>query len=99
MVRKKIIGDDWGFDAGYGTESGYGWVKYDTHKIGTWVSWVRAKGVNYRLPLAYYQMIPSKLNPFINNPVINNPVSKPAVPNTKPQIFSPVNKQRTGIKP
>lgn len=57
-------GENWGFNAGYGTERGYGWIKYGTHSVGSYVSWVQAQGVNYALPQKYYDLMPMK-NRFI----------------------------------
>jgi len=53
-------GTDWGFNAGFGSESGYGWVKQGTHSIGSWVSWVLAPGAVYPLPQRYYDLMPMK---------------------------------------
>jgi cathepsin L len=60
---KNSWGQDWGNTAGFGRQRGYGWITYGTHSIGTWVSWVRAKGLGYTLPKRYYQLLPKKRIP------------------------------------
>jgi len=71
---KNSWSENWGFNAGVGTEGGYGWVKYGVHQIGTNVSWIKAKSVGYRLPITYYQLLPKKklivVNPLIIKPNI-----------------------------
>lgn len=69
-------GQNWGFEAGFGTERGYGWLKYGTHNIGSWVSWVEAESTAYKLPPKYYEMIPKKKLPI---PIIKQPIIKPNV--------------------
>lgn len=80
---KNSWGQNWGFNAGVGTERGYGWIKYGTHRVGSDVSWVRAKGSGYVLPRRYYELMPLKRIP----PVISNPVVKPNVPAAKPNVI------------
>lgn len=75
---KNSWGTTWGETAGSGTERGYGWVKYGTHQIGSWVSWIKARGAGYVLPKRYYEMMPTKRIPkpdLLNNK--QNPITKP----------------------
>jgi cathepsin L len=72
-------GQNWGFEAGFGSESGYGWVKQGTHGIGSYVSWVQAQGAVYPLPRRYYDLMPMKRLPtqlpttVVKPPTVNRP--------------------------
>lgn len=77
---KNSWGQNWGFEAGWGSERGYGWIKYGTHSIGTWVSWVEAQGEGYQLPSRYFEIMPKKkLPPLQIKPIVANPAVKPNV--------------------
>ncbi len=77
---KNSWGQNWGFEAGWGDERGYGWIKYGTHGIGSWVSWVEATGEGYKLPPRYFELMPLKKSPKpVLKPMILKPVVKPNV--------------------
>ncbi|MBK9216872.1 MAG: hypothetical protein IPM59_14990 [Chloracidobacterium sp.] len=77
---KNSWGQNWGFEAGWGDERGYGWIKYGTHGIGSWVSWVEARGEGYKLPPRYFEVMPKKKLPTpILKPMIIKPVVKPNI--------------------
>lgn len=71
-------GQNWGDEAGFGSERGYGWITYGTHKVGSDVSWIRAEGARYRLPPKYYELMPLKRVPVIRTPLVRPaPVNRP----------------------
>lgn len=84
MVRNSW-GQKWGFEAGFGSEKGYGWVKQGTHSIGSDVSWVQAYGAVYPLPQRYYELMPMKRRLIQLPPT----VVKPPTANRPPPIRRP----------
>lgn len=80
---KNSWGEGWGFNAGFGTERGYGWVDYHTHQVGTYVSWVQAEKSGIVLPQQYFELLPYKRKPLIQIPpiIITKPI-KPKKPNS-----------------
>lgn len=67
---KNSWGQTWGFEAGFGTERGYGWIAYNTHQVGTYVSWVRAETSGITLPKEYFELLPYKRKPLIPIPPV-----------------------------
>lgn len=67
---KNSWGQGWGFEAGFGTERGYGWIDYNTHEVGTYVSWVRAETSGITLPKEYFELLPYKRKPLIPLPPV-----------------------------
>jgi cathepsin L len=47
---KNSWGQGWGNNAGFGTERGYGWIKYGSNNIGMHAIWIEAMRRYYRLP-------------------------------------------------
>lgn len=74
---KNSWGQTWGDEAGFGSERGYGRIKFGTHQVGSDVSWVRARGNNYQLPKRYYELMPIKKIPVLNPVDRRNVVTKP----------------------
>jgi cathepsin L len=77
---KNSWGTDWGETCDFGTEKGYAWVDYGTNKIGRWAQWIQAENTLYRLPPAYYQLVPKRK---IGSP---GPIKKPFIPVVKPGV-------------
>jgi cathepsin L len=82
-IIKNSWGQNWGETAGFGSERGYGFITYGTHKVGSYVSWIRAEGRDYKLPAQYYELLPLKRRfpipgpgPVIRPDVIKTPVIK-----------------------
>ena len=69
---KNSWGTDWGETCDFGTEKGYAWVDYETNKIGRYAQWIQAENTLYRLPPAYYQLVPKRK--VINPELILKPV-------------------------
>jgi hypothetical protein len=53
---KNSWGTGWGDTCGYGSERGYGWIKYNAENIGAGAAWVRAKHDLYTLSKAFYDV-------------------------------------------
>ena len=73
---KNSWGENWGHAAGFGTERGYGWIKYGTHSVGAGASWVRAKTEGYVLPKLYFELMPLKKRLINIQPNVNSPTTK-----------------------
>lgn len=78
---KNSWGTDWGETCDFGTEKGYAWIDYGTNKIGRWAQWIQAENTLYRLPPAYYQLVPKRR--LINPGPLKLPVGPAARPGAK----------------
>jgi Papain family cysteine protease len=77
---KNSWGQGWGNTGGFGTDTGYGWVKYNADNIGWAAAWVKAQ--NERWPVTS----------FTKKVVLNGPIKTTVDPNkTKIQPIIPPN--------
>ncbi|CAN5557176.1 hypothetical protein BH10ACI3_BH10ACI3_27980 [soil metagenome] len=74
---KNSWGTGWGEKAGFGTERGYGWIKYNADSIGAYAAWVMAAKKEWYKPQINTPI--RKIDPVIKtNPIdIRRQVQKP----------------------
>jgi cathepsin L len=64
-IIKNSWGTGWGSTAGYGTQKGYMYIKYNSNKIGYAAAWVRARCKYYILPKTFDERV-KKLIPILH---------------------------------
>lgn len=62
-IVRNSWGTGWGETCGYGSEKGYGYIKYGAHNVGYRAMWVKAKAKLYTIDPALLKAVP--LNPNI----------------------------------
>ncbi len=60
-IIKNSWGSDWGATCDYGSQRGFMYIKYGTHKIGRRAMWVKAKSAHYTIRPELMRNLPSNL--------------------------------------